>query len=852
MVETLCEVATSKHPDIHADGIEIIAALSPEESALLTDMAVGWLTPEERYGLLQAPETLLKKLAESHQQAAALRVARALLQIWNENGEIASLYGRHMYEHHLPAVVQTLTKACGNDALQLFMELLLQAAEISRKIEYDHHSARAIADDEMAKYDVYGALLSAVRQSAELLVTNNPAGMRSVISILTQNPAKIFVRLALHVLAKNPAAEPDLADAYLLDAELIEQTWAHLEYAELALAWFPSRPAANQQAVLTVVDAMPDKFRAAWRELFKQHHNAEPTAENERIFTELTIRDALWNWRSVLPPERQEAIDRIVAEHGDPDAWRNRMFPTEVSPLSGTDFSARSVPEVIAFLKTWQPSRGEQQTQTVTALAQELRSAVDKDPTTFAASADQFAGLKPIYIRRVMEGLQSATNNRREFNWSNVLKLVEFTYGQYNRAIEPASLAEGDDKNWSWACMTASELLAAGLRQGAKGIGFEHAAQVRSLAFTVLRIAPNHPELEDFEERFRRESHFAAQATLRGIAVELCILLVFWLSKDASNAIGAAPREALQNTPDIRETLEAQLADRSPDGRVPRGIIGRYLRWLFYFGEAWLKSHLAALFPADDDGLRRAAWRAHLGHDEGPLQDLVTELHSSYAEDIARLSSDRDPDFREFYQDRLADYILILHLWDGLPEDLLKQFWKDAPLNVRQHAMWFVGIQISKPGIPDDVKARGLAYWERRLAEAMQSAQPDAYRKEVGGIGQWCFHGQVNETWLCEQLLRMLGAGFAPNDAFSVIQWLQKITPRHVDRAVDVMSALLRHPGLDQWAHMTQREAVRAVLSEGLARGIPETIQRIHDTIGFLATIGETSYLDLVRPTAAE
>src|SRR5258708_39410566 len=149
--------------------------------------------------------------------------------------------------------------------------------------------------------------------------------------------------------------------------------------------------------------------------------------------------------------------------------------------------------------------------------------------------------------------------------------------------MEPASLAEGDDKNWSWACMTASELLAAGLRQGAKGIGFEHAAQVRSLAFTVLRIAPNHPELEDFEERFRRGSHFAAQATLRGIAVELFILLVFWLSKDASNAIGAAPREALQNTPGIPGTLEAQMADRSPHGRGPRGIIGAYFAWVLFF-----------------------------------------------------------------------------------------------------------------------------------------------------------------------------------------------------------------------------------------------------------------------------
>jgi hypothetical protein len=142
VAETLRAVATSKHPDIHQDGIEILAALPPEESAPLADIAVAWLGRESRFGFMKAPEMLLKKLTEGKQSDAALSVARALLQLWNEGGEIASLYGRDMYEHHLPSAMKALTEACGEDALRLFVELLVQAADISGKIQYDHYSSR--------------------------------------------------------------------------------------------------------------------------------------------------------------------------------------------------------------------------------------------------------------------------------------------------------------------------------------------------------------------------------------------------------------------------------------------------------------------------------------------------------------------------------------------------------------------------------------------------------------------------------------------------------------------------------------------------------------------------------------
>ena len=62
----------------------------------------------------------------------------------------------------------------------------------------------------------------------------------------------------------------------------------------------------------------------------------------------------------------------------------------------------------------------------------------------------------------------------------------------------------------------------------------------------------------------------------------------------------------------------------------------------------------------------------HLGHDQGPRVEFMDALHDCYAQDIAVLASDKaDESFRDFYQDRLADYLMILYLWDALPGDLL-------------------------------------------------------------------------------------------------------------------------------------------------------------------------------------
>jgi len=100
-----------------------------------------------------------------------------------------------------------------------------------------------ISDDEHALYDVFPALLSAVRRAAESLVDQDPAPLRQIVRLFEVQPEPLFKRLALHIIARRPTADPELASSYLSNPALIEASWCAHEYAQLALAWFPSMPA---------------------------------------------------------------------------------------------------------------------------------------------------------------------------------------------------------------------------------------------------------------------------------------------------------------------------------------------------------------------------------------------------------------------------------------------------------------------------------------------------------------------------------------------------------------------------------------------------------------------------------
>ena len=345
------------------------------------------------------------------------------------------------------------------------------------------------------------------------------------------------------------------------------------------------------------------------------------------------------------------------------------------------------------------------------------------------------------------------------------------------------------------------------------------------------RCVARFPETNEDAGVYRKHPHFAALQMVRGAAIDLCVLLLFWESKDPKSAIGQAPQEALARAPDVRAIFEMELQDRSPSGWIPRAILARYLTWLFYFGKDWLRSQMTNVFPPDNKELRDAAWVGHLQNDQHPVGGLIAALHPCYAEHIASLGRNDAPPGYEESKNWLVDYLMVLYLWEQLPDDLLQQFWDLAPVDERRHAMWFIGRHMIST---NDLRARAMSYWDRRLQLAIHASDPEPYRKELGIISQF-FLWDLDPLWLMDQLLLTLNAGLGPTDAMGVIDNLAKQVPERIDKVVEITKALVRQPKVEAWIFASEGQSLRKILVEGKKSSSPLTVAAVKEIVSYLS-----------------
>jgi hypothetical protein len=842
---SLRALKSSKHPDVQRLGLDIVAALPADEAATLADVIAEWLTPDTAQSQA-SPHKIITMLAGAGHIEAALRVTEAVFQVFERGGELTGFFDPVMYEHYMNGAVSELAKAAPLLALPQFCDLLLQASGTDRRLanvreeDYSYYMVGSLTPGPADGSDILATIIRAIVKFAVASVEVDPSSVRSVLGTLANYSPKIFRRIELHVLARAPSEAADRAETFLADPELIDAGWCRQEYGELATAWFPHLEEGQRQRILAFIDSVAEDFLETWHVRFEEYEKRKAGPEDDRKFRDTTFRDLVWEWRGVLPPDRRKALDKTVQEFGDPDSWRNRHYSNEPPPLSRVSMQNQPVEHTVAYLAAWHPEAG-LQTHTAAGLATELREAAFAKPELFSAGAAKFGGLRPVFIRNMLDGLRMATANGAKIEWAPCLELLGEIVDRAQTPRGGLVSVPGDDPDWSWALHSAIAWLASALSRGASGVAFVHADIVQSVVLALYREAARLPAPIETQRGDLKASYFASIQTARGAAVDLCVLLLFWQSKDPASVIGGAPREALAHSPALRTILDVELADHSPTGWMPRAVLGRYLTWLFHYGEDWLRGQLENLFPSGETDLVAAAWLGHVRNDSRPVGDLTDRLQPHYAAHIACLGrDDAPPGYRES-SNRLVEYLMILFLFERLPQDLLRQFWDTAPAPARSHAMWFMGRHM----VPtNDLRARAMMYWEERLEAAMQAADPEPFRRELGTIGRF-FLWEVDGIWLTNQLLRMLNAGFAPNDAFGVIDNLAKLVPTQIEKVIEATNLLVRQPNVQAWIFASQAQSLRTILEAGKASDAPRTAATVKEIVSYLASRGNPGFLDL-------
>jgi hypothetical protein len=853
VVAALRALKESENADVRRDGLEILAALPGHEAALLSDVADAWLAHDDSllFGGHHA-ENLLKNIAEANEKTATATIAKAILRVSDADGRLRTHYSQHMYEHSLPKTTDIITKALGLEALQLLNNLLYEVGVIEGKIKldpfYDYTSVISgpLPQNQSDTYDVFGALVSAVRQCAVELITKNPADTKNIISILTAKKLKISRRLALHVLSRAGMTAPELADEFLFDEDALDSYSLRYEYAELALARFPQLSKERQSDLLTLIDKLPAKYETAWRKRFEDHEKRPPNDDDVRTYEAAVVRDAVWYWREVLPADRQNSLNQIVAKIGDPDAWKNKFASAEESsPKSATDFAVTPAKEVAEYLRNWKPDPENKETKTAQAF--ELYKAVQADSPRFAEDALAFADLLPVYVRRFFEGLRHPAQNKGAVGWKAPLELLDKILSRIGNSSPDVGPSDGDDPSWFWAAKEGAEFLRAGLQLGKEGVEFENAPQVSAIIAAIEKLAPATPEDENFEKKFAETPYFAAEATMAGLAAELRVLELFWLSKHEGSFTFGKSREAIKSSPDFDAFAQRVLADKQANGRIVRAIFGRYLGWLYHFGEDWTKQNFKLLFP-DEKPLRDAAWLGHLINGGGPIIPLMEYMAPAYEAENEHLLHPKSETEKDWRQDRYGEYVLLEYVWGDFPPKLLEQFLANAPPRVRSHAMWFLGriVRENAGKMSPEILAKALRYWEMRIAAAEVAPDKEHFQQELGGIGNWLHDYSLDPKWMIQQLVRMLRAGFGlGHGAYGAVEWAAKICDGEPEGAVDILLELFKSPKTDQWAYMTNQPATRRVLETGIATGNPAIKSKVEQVISILVSRGDASFLDL-------
>jgi hypothetical protein len=146
----------------------------------------------------------------------------------------------------------------------------------------------------------------------------------------------------------------------------------------------------------------------------------------------------------------------------------------------------------------------------------------------------------------------SGNDHSASIEWAECLQLIAAVLKRSADTQDAIVAVPGDDPDWSWALKAAVDWLATAFRRGANGITFSHGSTIRSLVFDLYRrVARLSPPTD---ENLPRSVHpyFSAQQILHGAVVELCVLFLFWSSKDPASAIGKAPRDSLANDTELR------------------------------------------------------------------------------------------------------------------------------------------------------------------------------------------------------------------------------------------------------------------------------------------------------------
>jgi len=846
VAETVLQVPETENTRVHDDLADIAIALPPALAAKLVPQAKGWIRTPYGVVLPQKMGTLIAKLAEGGEVAAALDLTGALLEVLPDPKPVlvpepVGHIDVWHYERILRKDVGMLISIAGLPALELLADRLSDALRLSQKepdendfddysfvwrptVEYGRGFARGVADP----------LTSAVVEGAIRLIADNQVPVSDVVNALEARKWTLLQRIALHVLRVFADRTPDLVAERLKLPSRYDHSGTAREFWSVAQSQFKTLSEDAKSELLTWIDRGPNLEAYARR---MQEFTGQPVTEAQAVvYGKAWRRDRLEVLKEGLPEKWKQEYERLVAELGPANDITEARGVTpsgfaQIGPKNVADLQQMPIDEIVAYLRSWQPKAPAEPVpfggERIADLAANLGAAVAADPGRFATAAQQFKDLDPTYVREFLQALREPARKAGAFDWREVIALCQWAVNQ-PRVIPGRTGGLFDrDTGWAWTRAAIVRLFASGFESDSLPV------ELRTEAWGILRELTEDPDptAEDeakFLSQQNSDPHSLSINTIRGEAMHALVQYALWVRRGFEKAPNrdALVSRGFEEMPEVREALDRHLDPAVDSSLTSRSVYGRWLPWLHFLDRRWMETNLPVIFPVDNNlrTLRDCAWTTYIVLCE-PYNNVYRSLATQYLEATERIGTYKigkshlgDPD------NHLAQHLLTLY-WRGIvPGPLeagpLRQFYANAPDKLRGNATSFIGRTLKNDtgNIPSDIMERLQNLWEARVTSAKDAADASSFQKELTEFGWWFVSQKSTDEWSIQQLLGVLKITKKIDPDLWVVERLAELSVNMPLETVQCLDLILEGDEKG-WGVMGWKDDARKVLATVLASG---------------------------------
>lgn len=835
---------------IQSDLLDAIIILPPNISAKHTEQICLWLkTPTFLLG--DKAGNLVSHLAKGKEIEAARAITKELItlkprQFPKEQDDNQLFYGepqsrieKSKYCEFLKSNFQDLLQTAPQIALKTIINalegsIILSGYKPTDKFLDDSELWRPTIEDHEQNYghgDARFALINAVRDSLEYCINQDLINFSNVYKELEEKRWTIFRRLEIHLVRIFGDENADLVETSILNKNLLNDLRVRHEYMMLVRDYFSKLSKDKQKKFLDWIRGGPKNQKVDEDPVgFKEHWQL-------RWLTILKGQlDQGWeNYRLDLLKKYKEP------EHPDLLAWSSGLMSGPTSPLSPKQIKKMSIDEIIDYLHSWKAPQGFTM-DSLEGVSRALSAAISDDPSRFAVAAEKFANCDPSYIHGVFQGFNTALENKREFEWAPVIRLMFWVVKQ-NRKIQEriAHHSWNADPDWRWSRTEIARLLETGFTSEANQIPYSLNETVWE---TLLPITEDPDPTAESESNTSMDPATYSINTTRGTAFHSMISYALWKKRNLLIGTQKEPFEVtLSDMPEVFVVLEKHLDTSFDTSLAIRAVYGWRYPNLAYIDHEWAVKRKEQIFPKNNGAIKYfiAAWSAFIGFNH-PNNSYIHDLLSEYLYSISLIGVfDLQIGWGTNPYEHLAEHLIVYYALNKiqLDSEIMRSFWSKASPVLRNYALSFIGRK-GKDASKVMIK-RFMKLWNSRLLTANIENDKTSYVEELKAFGWWFVSELFDDNWCLGELEKVLQITGEVDIDHQVIERLANLSSKYPLQTVSLVEIMIEGEK-NGWGMFLWSDHVKNVLTNTLSSEDLEAHEAAAKLINKLAARGNLDF----------